>query len=93
MKDIGSKEELLKRFRDDPEVAAVLKKAPNALDAAKALKTVEYMLGTLYEAIVPAMAQMKQDPAAVTKISEALKSGEGIIKESDGSPINSGSKG
>lgn len=93
MKDINSKDKLLKRFREDPEVAAILNKSSSPIDGARALKTVENFLGTMYEALIPALAQIKQDPDAAAKISEALKSGEGIIKESDGSPIISGSKG
>ena len=93
MKNIGSKEDLLRHFYADPQVAEVLKRSTNEVDKLRAMRTVEYFLGTMYDAVIPALAKMKEDPAAAAQISEALKTGEGIIKESDGSPIASGSKG
>jgi hypothetical protein len=84
-----TKDEYLKALRTNPSYSAVLKKASTKEERQKIINTVEYIVGNLFDVIHLAMGQMNSDPAIEKQIFEALKTGDGIIKESDGSPVGS----
>jgi hypothetical protein len=88
MKNIPTKEEYFKKFRSNPDYQAILKAAP-AHERKQIINTVERVAATMLEALSMLAVNANQDPAASQQIIEALKTGDGIIKESDGAPINS----
>ena len=88
-----SKEELLKKLRSDPEYSKVLKSMSSSEQRRDAISVVEHIVGSLYDGLLLVSSTAQQDPEISDKISEALKTGGNIIKESDGSPLASGSKG
>lgn len=90
---IDSKNEYFKKLRSKPEYLEALKKVPSAEERRQIIATVEHIAGNLFEALAFAAGTMREDPQIAQQISEALKTGDGIIKESDGMPIMSGSKG
>jgi len=90
---IPTKEEYFRTLRSDPRYSSALKQVSTDTDRKKIIGIIEHVAGTLFEALVPALGAANSDPEAAQKISEALKTGVGIIKESDGAPIVSGSKG
>jgi hypothetical protein len=90
---IDSKNEYFKKLRSKPEYLAALKKVSSAEERKQIIATVEYIAGNLFEALAFAAGTMREDPQIAQQISEALKTGDGIIKESDGMPITSGSRG
>jgi hypothetical protein len=93
MSKIPTKEEYFKKLRSNEGYIAVLKKAPDEETRKRIISTVEHVAGSLFDGILPVLGSLKSDPEAASKISEALKTGIGIIKENDGAPIVSGSKG
>jgi len=93
MSKIPTREEYLKQLRNHKDYLAVLKKAPSIDERIKIISMVEHIAGSLFDGVIPVLGTLKSDPSASEKISEALKTGEGIIKESDGSPLESDSKG
>jgi hypothetical protein len=90
---IDSKNEYFKKLRSKPEYLAALKQVPSAEERRQIIATIEHIAGNLFEALSSVAASMREDPQIAQQISEALKTGDGIIKESDGMPIMSGSKG
>jgi hypothetical protein len=93
MSKIPTKDDYLKQLRSNEAYQAILKKAPDQEMRKRIISQVEYFASSMFDGIMPVLSSLKADPAAAEKISEALKSGTGIIKESDGAPIVSGSKG
>lgn len=83
---IPTREEYFKKLRSDPLYLALLKKAP-AEERKQIINTVEYVAGTMLEALTLGVGAMKEDPQTAQDLIEALKTGSGIIKESDGTPI------
>jgi hypothetical protein len=90
---IPTREEYFKKLRSNSDYLAALKQAPTDADRKKIIGVVEHIVGTMFDALLPTLSVIKSDPDAAQKITEALKTGDGIIKESDGAPIVSGSKG
>lgn len=88
-----SKEEFIRYLNSDKQYFSVFKAFPDATERKKAKTQVENFAAVMFDALMPALAAMAEDPEAISKISEALKTGEGIIRENDGAPIVSGSKG
>lgn len=88
-----TKEEFLRRLNTDKSYYQLLKAASSTDERKRVKAQVEGFASMLFDAIAPAFAKMSEDPEMASKISEALKTGDGIIKESDGAPIVSGSKG
>lgn len=86
MKKIPTKEEYLKELRSNQDYLAILKAAPKE-DRKQIINTVEHVATKMLEALTFMSAQVKQDPKIAKEIVEALKTGDGIIKESDGAPI------
>lgn len=84
---IPTKQEYFKQLRSNKEYLSLLKKFPDDVERRQAINVVEHVAGNLFEALLMSAAAIKQNPEAAEKISQALKTGEGIIKESDGSPI------
>ena len=82
-----TKQEYFKILRSNPEYLSLLKKIPEANDRKKAINIVEYVAGNIYDALIMMNASSKQNPEILDKISEALKTGDGIIKENDGSSV------
>ena len=83
---IPTQEEYFKKLRSDPLYISLLKKA-SPEERKKIINTVEYVAGSMLEALSVGMGAMNSDPEMAQEIVEALKTGDGIIKESDGSPI------
>ena len=88
-----TKEEFLRHLNSDKAYYSILKAASTPDEKKKVKSQVESFITTMFDALMPVFSMAAQDPEAMNKISEALKTGDGIIKESDGSPIVSGSKG
>ena len=86
MKKIPTKEEYLKSLRSNQDYLEILKASPKE-DRKQIINTVEHVATKLLEALTFMSAQVKQDPKIAQEIVEALKTGDGIIKESDGAPI------
>jgi hypothetical protein len=84
---IPTKQEYFKQLRSNKEYLSILKGIPDAAERKKAINTVEYIIGSLFEAFTMSKISSKENPEAEEKISQALKTGDGIIKESDGAPI------
>lgn len=82
-----SKQEYLKELRSNKEYLDLLKKLPEASERKKVISTVEYITGNLFDALMMINSSLQENPEASEKISQALKTGNGIIKESDGAPI------
>lgn len=80
-------EEYLKILRSDPTHTSLLKQVP-APDRKKVINTVEHITQSLFESLALVMGEMNSNPDVLQEIEEALKDGNGIIKESDGSPIS-----
>lgn len=83
---IPTQEEYFKKLRSDPTYISLLKKA--SLDERKKIiNTVEYIAGSMLSALTAGFSSVGSDPESAKELIEAMKTGEGIIKESDGSPI------
>ncbi|NBO99486.1 MAG: hypothetical protein EBU90_05065 [Proteobacteria bacterium] len=82
-----TKQEYFKILRSNPEYLSLLKKIPEAHERKKTINIVEYVAGNIYDALIMMNASSKQNPEILDKISEALKTGDGIIKENDGNPV------
>ena len=91
MKKIPTKEEYLKELRSNQDYLEILKATPKE-DRKQIINTVEHVATKMLEALTFMSSQMKQDPKIAQEIVEALKTGDGIIKESDGAPIESKEK-
>ena len=92
MSKIPTKEEYFKALRNHKAYAAILKKAPDAATRKQIISTVEHIAGSLFDGVIPVMMTASANPEGAEKISEALKTGDNIIKESDGAPIAPKSK-
>lgn len=84
---IPTKQEYFKQLRSNKEYLSLLKKIPDSTERKTAINTVEHIVGSLFDALSMVSAVAKENPEAAEKISQALKTGDGIIKESDGAPI------
>jgi len=84
---IPTKQEYFKMIRSNPEYLSLLKKIPEADERRKAIHTVEYIAGSIFDALLMISADASKNPEVSEKISAAMKTGDGIIKENDGSPI------
>lgn len=88
-----TKAEYLTQLNTDKLYYNLLKSIPDVEERKRVKARIESFATTMYDALLPVFSSAQQDPEMLSKISEALKTGDGIIKESDGSPITSGSKG
>ena len=86
MMKIPTQEEYFKKLRSNPIYVSLLKKA-SPEERKKIINTVEYVAGSMLEALSIGVSAMNSDPETAKEIVEALKTGDGIIKESDGAPI------
>jgi hypothetical protein len=83
---IPTQEEYFKKLRSNSMYVSLLKSA-SPEERKKIINTVEYVAGSLLEALSVGVSTMNSDPEMAKEIVEALKTGDGIIKESDGAPI------
>lgn len=83
----STKEEYIKILRENSVYSSILKKAKTKEERKKIIDTVEYIAGGLFDAISYSVSSINENPETEKEILEALKTGEGIIKESDGNPI------
>lgn len=83
-----TKQEYFKKLRSNQEYQSILKKIPDAEERKRAINTVEYIVGNFIDAMLFARSSAAENPESAEKIMEALKTGDNIIKESDGSPID-----
>ena len=86
-----TKEDFFKHLSQDPAFSRLMSSLPDDDTRKRVAGDVRGFVGPLFDAIFPAWAAVSSDPTASAKISEALKTGVDIIRESDGSPIASGS--
>ncbi len=86
MTKIPTKEEALKKIKSDPSFMLVLKKAP-AEERKQILATIDHVAGALIDSILFVAANQKGNGSS-EDLEQAMKNGDGIIKENDGSPIN-----
>jgi uncharacterized protein YutE (UPF0331/DUF86 family) len=93
MSKIPTKKEYLDKLRNDKQYASLIKKIETKEERQQILARVEYFAATMFDAVAMALSNVKQDPEGAKKISEALKTGDNIIKENSGEPLVSGSKG
>jgi len=82
-----TKEEILKKLKSEPEFMRVLKKAPGE-ERKQILATIEYIAGSFFDAMM-FVAANKEAAERSEDLQAAMKTGDGIIKENDGSPLNS----
>ena len=87
-----TKEDFFEHLSRDPAFSRLMSSLGDETQRRRVAADVRSFVGPLFDAIFPAFVEVTRDPAASTALSEALKSGEGIIRESDGAPIVSGSK-
>jgi hypothetical protein len=92
MSKIPTRDDYLKQLRSNEAYQAILKRAPDQDTRKRIVANVEHFARSMFDGVMPVLAALKSDPEGAAKISEAIKSGVGIIKESDGAPIVSGSK-
>jgi len=86
------KNDYLKKLRTHSDYLAILKTISDVKERKRAIDVVEEVAGGLFDAIFNVVAKTKQDPTIIQQITEALKTGEGIIKESDGLPVSNESE-
>jgi len=84
---IPTKQEYFKKLRSNQEYQSLLKKIPDIEERKRAIYTIEYIMENFINAFSVIGSTAAQSPEAAEKIMEALKTGDGIIKESDGEPI------
>lgn len=84
---LPTKQEYLKKLKSNSDYLSLLKKIPDSDERKRAIYTVEHIVGNLFDALMMASISSNENPEASEKISKALKTGDGIIKESDGAPI------
>lgn len=87
MPKIPTKEEYLKTLRNHKIYSTIIKKAPDDATRRQIISTVEYVANAMFDGIIPVLSTASSNPEAASQISEALKTGDNIIKESDGAPI------
>ena len=90
---LPTKVEFLTKLSTDKTYYNLIKSLPDVEERKRVKAQIENFASTMYDAILPIFSATEQDPNLLSKISEALKTGDGIIKENDGSPFVSGSKG
>lgn len=88
-----SKEDLIKKLRANPLYRDALKMARNDAERRRIIAVTEGFLTEFVTNINPVFGHAQTNPKFATKLQEALKSGAQVVKESDGTPIASGSKG
>lgn len=82
-----TKEELLKRLRNDPTYRDALKMAKTGEERQRVIAVAEGFLSQFFDSVSPIASHIKQDPAATTQLVEALNGNAPLIRESDGAPI------
>lgn len=87
MKEIKTKDDFFKMLRSNEAYTSILKALKTKEERQNLINTVEYVTGNLFDSLSFVTAQMNSNPEAEKQILDALKTGEGIIKESDGSVI------
>lgn len=93
MSKIPTKKEYLNKLRNHPDYVTLIKKVQSNEERKQIVSRVEFFANTMFDAVFSVVGHAQQNPEANQKIMEALKTGDNIIKESSGEPINSGSKG
>jgi len=86
MTKIPTKEELLKKLKSEREFVDVLKKAPEN-ERKQILSAIDYIAGSMIDAFFYVAANPTENDKS-EGLDKAMKTGDGIIKENDGSPIN-----
>lgn len=92
MPKIPTKEEYLKTLRNHKIYSTIIKKAPDDATRRQIISTVEYVANAMFDGIIPVLSTTSSNPETASQISAALKTGDNIIKESDGAPIAPKSK-
>jgi len=87
MTKIPTKEETLKKIKSDPSFMSVLKKA-SIEERKQILATIDHVAGSFFDAMM-FVAANKEAAERSEDLQAAMKTGDGIIKENDGSPLNS----
>ena len=87
-----TKEDFFEHLSRDPAFSRLMSSLGDDGLRGRVSADVRSFVGPIFDALFPAFFEVHTDPAARDALSEALKSGEGIIRESDGAPIVSGSR-
>lgn len=83
---IPTKDEYFKKLRSNSQYLENLKQAP-AEERKQIINTIEYIMGSIFDSMSHAFSNMNSNPDIQKEIVEALKTGNGIIKENDGEPF------
>lgn len=87
-----TKEQLLKRLRDDPMYLSALKMAKTDSDRRRIIATAEGFLGSFFDAMSPITGRIANDPKMSADLKEAVNSGKRVVRESDGKPVDDSDK-
>lgn len=88
-----SRDDFIKRLRNDPLYRRALKLAPTDAERRRIIGTTEAVATQFFEALGPLGHHVRLDPSFGEKLQEALKRGAAVVKERDGTPVASGSNG
>lgn len=88
-----SREEFIKRLRNDPLYRRALKLAQTDAERRRIIGTTEAVAAQFFEALGPLGTHLRQDQSFAEKLQEALKRGAAVVKERDGTSVVSGSSG
>lgn len=86
-----TRDDFIKRLRNDPLFRRALALAPSEKDRQRIIATTEAVAGQFFEALGPLGSHIQQDQSFGDKLQEALKKGATVVKESSGRPAGSGS--
>jgi len=86
-----TKEELIKRLRNDPMYVAALKMARTDEERRKIIATTEGFLSNIVDSLSPAFRQISNDKNLASHLRKVLNPNELVVKESDGKNVVSGS--
>ena len=84
-----TKEDFIKRLREDGLYKDALSKAKNDKERAEVSRLVEGMVGQFAELLGPIIARAESDPVFVEELKRALVEGEQVVNDSE--PATSGS--
>ena len=87
-----TKNDYFKMLQSNPEYVEIMKRFSNEAEREKIKNTVESFASTFFDALSTVVSTISSNPEIENQITEALKTGDGIIKESDGSPLQADQK-
>jgi hypothetical protein len=88
---LPTKEELIKRLRNDPMYVTALKMARTDEERKKIIATTEGFLANFIDSLSPVFKQVSNDKNLTSHLQKVLNHNEQVVKESDGKNVVSGS--